>query len=102
LLIKKASKIKELLISDERETLTIKIKTGGEVTLNSPGAVLPSISKEASRQVFSIRRGLFGFKLQTLDSAAIEEKSPYKKAGTYPLKGAINLANGSKIRVRVR
>jgi hypothetical protein len=97
----RASKPKVLVITDEKETLTLKISPFGKIVLNSPGAILPTIGNE-NTQVLSIQRGLSKFKMEILDSEALAVNSPYKKAGIYPLKGAISLANGSQIRIRVR
>ena len=99
--VARAFKTKELLITDGKETLIRKIPPGGNILLNSSAAVLPGIGNE-NNQVFRIQRGLFGLSIQILDSAAIAEKSPYKKAGTHSLKGVINLANGAQVRVSVR
>ena len=95
-----SAKPKQIIISDGRETLRLKIPFMGKVTLNSPSAILPSLGKENDR-VFSIERGISGFKLIILKSEPIADNSIYKKVGTYPLKGAINLANGSQVWFRV-
>jgi len=97
----RASKPKVLVITDEKETLTLKISPFGKIVLNSPEAVLPNLGNE-NAQVLSIQRGLSALKMQTLNPDALAVNSPYKKAGTYPLKGVIGLANGALVKIRVR
>jgi hypothetical protein len=97
----RAFKTRELVITDEQETLIRRIPGLGGITLNSPSAILPGIGNENS-QVFRIQRGFAGIKVQTLDSRALADNSPYKKTGTRPLKGVIGLANGRLVRVTVR
>jgi len=97
----RASKPKTLVITDEKETLTLKISPFGKIVLNSPEARLPNLGNENAK-VLSIQRGLSALKMQTLDPDALAVNSPYKKAGTYPLKGVVNLANGAVVKIRVR
>jgi hypothetical protein len=91
----------EILISDDKETLTKKLAPFGSVTLNSPSAVLPGIGDENS-QICMIQRSAFGLKVKILDAAAIADNSPYKKEGTMKLKGVINLANGRMVRAAIK
>ena len=97
----RAFKTKELVIADENERLIKKIPPFGGFMLNSPSAILPGIGNE-NNQVIRIGRKLVRFTVQTMDSQAIAETSPYKKQGIHPLKGIIALANGNMIRVTVR
>jgi hypothetical protein len=101
LLLKHIFRAMEIVITDEKDTLIKKIAPFGFVMLNSPAAILPGIGNE-NNLAFRIERSAFGLKLKTLDSAAIADSSPYKKGGTYNLKGVINLANGRIVRVSVR
>jgi len=96
-------KLKELLISDGKESLVKKIPVMGRVMLNSPALVLPGIGSDNDR-VFCVERGLFGFKLQTLNSQAMADGSPYRKNGMHPFKsgGSVSLANGKMIQVTIR
>jgi hypothetical protein len=97
----RAFRVKEIIITDENETLIKKIPPFGGITLNSAAAVLPGIGNE-NDQVIRISRNIVRFKIQTVDSEAIAETSPYKKQGAHPLKGVIALANGRLVRVTVR
>ena len=92
---------KELIITDESETLIRKIPPFGGFVLNSPSAILPGIGNE-NNQVIRISRNIAGFTVQTMDTQAIAETSPYKKQGNHPLKGVIALANDRLIRITIR
>jgi hypothetical protein len=93
-------KTREVVITDEKETIIRRIIPFGGIILNSPSAILPGLGNE-NNQVFRLNRSLLGFQIQTLDSQAIADHSPYKK-GTRSLKGVINLANGRLVRITVR
>lgn len=103
LILVRTLKLKELIITDGKETIIRRIPVMGRVMLNSPILVLPGIGNENSR-IFAIERGIFGLKLQVMDSASIADDSPFKKTGLYSLKkdGSIGLANGKQIRVSFR
>jgi Mg-chelatase subunit ChlD len=94
-------KTREVVITDEKETIIRRIAPLSGIILNSPSAILPGIGNE-NNQVFRVNRSLLGIKVQTMDSLAIAETSPYKKTGTHALKGVINLANGRLVRITVR
>jgi len=96
-------KNKELVITDGKESVVKKIPVMGRIMLNSPAFVLSGIGNENNR-AFCIERGLFGFKLQTLDSQAMADGSPFRKTGMHPFKGggSVGLANGNMIRITVR
>jgi len=96
-------KIKELVITDGKESLVKKIPVMGRIMLNSPALVLPGIGNDNDR-VFCVERGLFGFKLQTLNSQAMADGTPYSKNGMHPFKGGgtVSLANGNMIRITIR
>jgi hypothetical protein len=93
-------KTREVVITDEQETIIRRLAPFGGISLNSPSAILPGIGNE-NNQAFRLKRSLLGLKVQTLDSQAIADNSPYKK-GTRNLKGVINLANGRLVRITVR
>ena len=97
----RAFRVRELVITDESETLIRKVPPFGGFVLNSPSAILPGIGNE-NNQVIRVNRGIIKFTVQTMDTAAIAETSPYKKQGAHPLKGVIALANGRLIRITVR
>jgi len=96
-------KNKELVITDGKESLVKQIPLMGRIMLNSPAFVLPGIGSDNDR-AFCIERGLFGFKLQTLNSQAMAEGSPYRKTGMHPFRGggSVGLANGNMVRITVR
>ena len=96
-------KIKELVITDGKESLVKRVPVMGRVMLNSPAFALSGIGGE-NNSVFCIERGLLGFKLQTLDSRAMAEGSPYQRTGIHSFKGGgtVGLANGSMVRITVR
>ena len=100
-LLIRAFRAKELVITDDSETLIRKIPPFGGLALNSPAAVLPGIGNE-NNQVIRINRNLARFTVQIMDSGAIAETSPYKKQGTHPLRGVIALANGRMVRITIR
>ncbi|MDR2073076.1 MAG: VWA domain-containing protein [Spirochaetaceae bacterium] len=101
LLFRQIFKTKELIITDEQETLIKRLAVFGGILLNSPSAILPGIGNE-NNQILYLQRGLFGCKVKTLDARAIADTSPYKKAGTRNLREVIKLANGRVIRITVR
>ncbi|MDR2314023.1 MAG: VWA domain-containing protein [Spirochaetaceae bacterium] len=101
LLLRQIFRIKEIIITDEQETIIKRIAVFGGILLNSPAAILPGIGNE-NNQILHLRRSLFGCKIKTLDSRAIADTSPYKKSGTRNLKEVIKLANGRVIRITVR
>jgi hypothetical protein len=94
-------KTREVVITDEKETIIRRIAPLSGIILNSPSAILPGIGNE-NNQIFRVSRSLLGVQIQTMDSSAIAETSPYKKTGTHVLKGVIGLANGRRIRITVR
>jgi hypothetical protein len=100
-LLTRIFKTRELVITDEKETVIRRIAPFGGLTLNSPAAVLPGIGNE-NNQILRIRRSAFGLTVRIMDTAAIADTSPYKKGGARPLKGVISLANGRIIRITVR
>ncbi|MDR2662825.1 MAG: VWA domain-containing protein [Treponema sp.] len=100
-LITRIFKTRELVITDEKETIIRQTAPFGGLTLNSPAAVLPGIGNE-NNQILRIQRGAFGLTVRIMDTAAIADTSPYKKGGVQPLKGVISLANGRIIRITVR
>jgi len=94
-------KTRELIIADDKESVIKKIPVMGRVMLNSPSFILSGIGSENDR-VFRIERGLFGFKLHTLNSQAMAENSPFKKIGMHRFKGGtINLTNGKVVRITI-
>jgi hypothetical protein len=97
----RAFRTKEIIVTDEGETLIRKIPPFGSIMLNSAAAVLPGIGNE-NNQVIRINRHIVRFAIQTMDSQAIAETSPYKKQGAHPLKGVIALANGRLVRITIR
>ncbi|MDR2210401.1 MAG: VWA domain-containing protein [Spirochaetaceae bacterium] len=101
LLFRRVFRIKELIITDEQETLIKRLPAFGGVLLNSPAAILPGIGSENS-QIFRLQRSFLGLKVKILDPRAIADNSPYKKNGTHSLRGVIKLANGRVIRVTLR
>jgi hypothetical protein len=103
LILARALKLKELIITDGKETIMRRIPVMGRIMLNSPVFVLPGIGNENNR-VFAIERGVFGLKLQVMDSASIADGSSYKKNGTYSFSshGSIPLANGNRVQVTFR
>jgi hypothetical protein len=101
ILLRRIFRTIEIVITDEKETLIKKLSPFGGILVNSAAAVLPGLGNE-NNQVMRIQRGAFGLYLNVLDPQAIAENSPYKKRGTHPLKGVINLANGRLIRVTLR
>ena len=97
----RAFKVRELVVTDESETIIRKVPPFGGFTLNSPSTILPGLGNE-NNQVLRISRSLAKFTVQTMDSQAIAETSPYKKQGSHPLKGVISLANGRLVRITIR
>ena len=97
----RAFRVRELVVTDESETLIKKVPPFGGFILNSPSAILPGIGNENNR-VIRVNRNIVRFTVQIMDSGAIAETSPYKKQGNHPLKGVISLANGRLIRITVR
>jgi len=94
-------KTKELVIADDKESVTKRIPVMGRIMLNSPSFILTGIGNENDR-VFRIERGLFGFKIQTLNSQAMAENSPFRKIGPHRFKGGvINLTNGRMVRITI-
>jgi hypothetical protein len=94
-------KIKELVIADDKESVVKRIPIMGRVMLNSPAFILSGIGNENDR-VFRIERGLFGFRIQTLNPQAMAENSPFRKIGAHPFKGGvINLTNGRMVRITI-
>ncbi|MDR2185129.1 MAG: VWA domain-containing protein [Treponema sp.] len=88
-----------LTLSDGRDTLERKLAPFGGITLNSAAAALGGIGA-AGAGLFRIERGLLGLKLRVLDGGGFSDKSPYGKAGAYPLKQReLYLKNGRKITV---
>jgi hypothetical protein len=101
IILAKIFKTVEVAITDEKETLTKTLAPFAGILLNSPAGFLPALGVESS-QVLRISRSAFGLKVQVNDEAAIADSSPYKKRGTYPLTGVINLANGKIVRATIR
>ncbi|GHV84470.1 hypothetical protein AGMMS50230_00780 [Spirochaetia bacterium] len=101
LLVRAVFKTKEFVITDEQETIIRRISPLGGITLNSPAVILPGIGNE-NNQILRLQRSLLGVTVQTLDSQALADTSPYKKAGTHNLKGVIGLANGRVVRITLR
>jgi len=103
IILARAFKMKELVITDGKDSVVKKIPLMGRVMLNSPASALSGIGDEFSR-VFCVERGFFGLKLQTMDSSAMADGSPFKKSGIHPFKGggSVGLANGSMVQVTVR
>ncbi|MDR1306145.1 MAG: VWA domain-containing protein [Treponema sp.] len=101
LLLTRIFKTRELIITDDKETIIRQTAPFGGLTLNSPAAILPGIGNENS-QILRIQRSAFGLTVRIMDTAAIADTSPYKKGGVHPLKGVISLANGRTIRITVR
>jgi len=94
-------KTRELIIADDKESVIKKIPVMGRIMLNSPAFILSGIGNENDR-VFRIERGLFGFKIQTLNSQAMSENSPFRKPGIHPFKGGVvNLTNGRMVRITI-
>jgi hypothetical protein len=97
----RAFKTRELIIADDKESVVKRIPVMGRVMLNSPSFILSGIGNENDR-VFRIERGLFGFKIQTLNSQAMAENSPFSKIGAHPFKGGVvNLTNGRTVRITI-
>jgi hypothetical protein len=101
LLLSRIFKTRELVITDEKETIIKPVAPFDGLTLNSPAVILPGIGDENS-QILRIQRSAFGLTVRIMDTAAIADTSPYKKGGVQPLKGVVNLANGRIIRVTVK
>jgi len=94
-------KTRELVIADDKESVTKRLPVMGRILLNSPSFILSGIGNENDR-VFRIERGLFGFRIQTLNSQAMAENSPFRRAGTHRFKGGvISLTNGRMVRITI-
>jgi hypothetical protein len=94
-------KTRELVIADDKESVTKRLPVMGRILLNSPSFILSGIGNENDR-IFRIERGLFGFRIQTLNSQAMAENSPFRRAGTHRFKGGvINLTNGRMVRITI-
>jgi len=94
-------KIRELVIADDKESVIKQIPVLGRIMLNSPSFILSGIGNENDR-VFRIERGIFGFRLQTLNPQAMAENSPFRKIGPHRFKGGvINLTNGRMVRITI-
>jgi hypothetical protein len=53
-------------------------------------------------RVSRVDRGLYGYKIQTLNPQAMAEDLSFKKTGTHPFKrGVINLANGRMVMIAI-